>query len=204
MASQAWYRDTTAAIARIFRRIDQIGARMARPRRRDQMRLAITVRDPENDSYPTEGEDPDTYFIVFIDGSFPTGVDGLQPHTLRYRQELDEAKTTAHSIGDEYVPLYSLIRVSIHNGQWWFDRGGSTQTISSSGSGSGSSGSGSSSAETPSTGSSSAGETCVTIPGVDLESLPVADDPPLLLGIDANGCLVAVVNCCIADSSSGE
>jgi len=150
-----WQRETDQQLRDIWRRLDQLLDRPAQPAKRDQVRLAITVRDEYGD-YPTcDAPYPNTYWIVLVDASF-TETAGFQAENISARQPVTAPRYLAHNVADgadAYVPLNTLVRVSRHNGQWWFYHCCSVCTASSS---AGDSGSGSGSGEA-SSGSSSSG-----------------------------------------------
>lgn len=112
-----------ARLQELERRLDQIPARVGRSGSRRQERLAITVRPPGGGGYPSREECPNTYWIVFVDGSFPPASQGRLTHTLLARQTLTLPRTTAHNIvdgRDAYVPENQLLLVVEHDEQWWF------------------------------------------------------------------------------------
>lgn len=91
-------------------------------RLRAQHRLAITVPDPNTHKYPEKEDCPNTYWIVFVDADFDLP-QGNQTPTIRHRQLLTKPRTLAYNLieGQEgYVPQSTLIEVSWHNRQWWF------------------------------------------------------------------------------------
>jgi hypothetical protein len=105
---------------------------------RQQSRLAITVRDPNTDVYPAAADEPNTYWIVFVDGEF-TAVQGNQAHTLSARQTLTKARALAHNLIDgpgAYVAENTLIEVTWHSRHWWFYYGAEEPSTSSGSSGS--------------------------------------------------------------------
>jgi len=197
MPSDSWYHEVEQEISALRRRTDQLLDRPAQPAARHQLRLAITVRSPYDDSYPAESDEPNTYWIVFLDGSFPEDTPGKLAPTYKLRQAIDAARTTAHNIRDAYVPRGTPIRVSIHNAQWWFEYGGiadaavASSLYSSSGpSSSGPSSSGPSSSGPSSSGPSSSGQVChQCFDGLCYTDLPIVLDPDYVLGVK-DGCLV--------------
>jgi len=98
----------------------------AQTRVRPQHRLAITVADPDTGLYPNREDNPNTYWIVFVDGSY-TPQPGSQDHVIQLRQLENKPRAVAHNVVegyDGYVPQGTLLEVSWHNRQWWFQFGG--------------------------------------------------------------------------------
>lgn len=152
--------DQRARLAELERRLDQLPARPGRSGSRRQVRLAITVAPPGGGSYPARDECPNTYWIVFVDGSYPAAAQGRLTHSLLARQTLTLPKATAHNILDgreAYVPEHQLLLVVEHDEQWWFYFHESPPCGSSSSGSSHSSGSSSSSGSSESGASSGGG-----------------------------------------------
>jgi len=177
---QRWYEATSAAIMALTGRVDQLFERQPEPAGARQTRLAITVRDPNDNLYPEIEVCPNTYWIVFVDGSFSPLDDGLRTHALLPLHKLDEARTLAKNIWDgeeAYCPLYTLIQVSCHlrgyqnRPQWWFHHYNITPCVSSS------SGSGVSSAPPSSAPASSAPASSAPASSAPTSSAPASSAP---------------------------
>jgi len=133
MPSLAWFEQQAADLDALRRRVDQLEDRPRVSGRPADTRLAVTVRDPYDDSYPDPATDPNTYWVVIVTGSYPDLV-GNQPETLLPRQNPTAAQHKAHNIiNGVFVPVYSLLIVHWIDGQWWFQKCSedSTEVISS-------------------------------------------------------------------------
>jgi hypothetical protein len=118
-----------------------------------QSRLAVTVPAPilwyggsssesEDDAdwesrYPQADEQPNTYWIVFVDASYDAQA-GYTSAQLTYRQFANRARTLArNTVEGMYLEPFTLIEVTFYEGQWWFTRGdGGESPYGSQGSGS--------------------------------------------------------------------
>lgn len=82
-----------------------------------QTRLAVTVPNPQTGIYPAKSEQPNTYWIAFVDGDYPS-VQGKQVHTLNLRQCPDKARMLAHNIVEgeaAYCEKFTLVQVTFEN-----------------------------------------------------------------------------------------
>ena len=121
-------------------RVDRLLDRQAETVAPRACRLAYTV--PKYGSYPAREDAPNTYWIVMVDGAFPTDTQGDTAATLADRQDPGDPKLTARNTreGEEhYVPQGSLIEVTWVPegtggvGQWWFTYSGADYPDDSSG-----------------------------------------------------------------------
>lgn len=95
-------------------------------RRESQLpcRLAKTVVNPADSTYPTAGSNPDTYPIVFVGATF-TQTPGTNPGSYTPRQSA--ACTVAHNIVEnEYVPVGTIVNVWQYQNRWWLERAAGT------------------------------------------------------------------------------
>lgn len=113
--------DLEAALAalRVDARSSAIASRGAEAPR--AVRWARTVLDPATFTYPAAGTTPNTYPIIFLDGTYTQTV-GQQTPTWTNRQAT--GKSVVHNVAsglDAYIPITSIIPVWNDRGRWWTD-----------------------------------------------------------------------------------
>jgi hypothetical protein len=123
---EGWAKEVAGRIGERAQLVQSVADRLAQPGVPSQVRLAMTVPPPDSigGSYPSHDDSPNTYWIVFVDGTFPKHAAGDQGHDLLFRQSQYKAIATAHSLrsdGESWVECWTLLFVTFHNGQWWFD-----------------------------------------------------------------------------------
>src|SRR3972149_5048113 len=107
------------------------------------IRLAKTVRDPVDNSYPEAGDNPNTYWIVFLTGKFERNPDEIEPQEGRYgpaaipysgdaehreptfiaRQNPAAALCMAQNLltgAGTFCAEGTILLVTFSNGYWWF------------------------------------------------------------------------------------
>lgn len=116
-----WMREVFGKIAELRRLVESLIGRVALYRNPRQTRLAVTVADPYSGDYPCAPAN--TFWVIFVDGSYPDTAQGVKDWTIKARQEETEPLTLAMGIGlDSYVPKYTLLLVHFCNKQWWFQK----------------------------------------------------------------------------------
>jgi hypothetical protein len=84
---------------------------------------AIAISTSEA-AYPVESEDPNTYWIVFVDAAYPKNP-GHQVPDLKLRQDSQKPRFLAqNTVLGAYCPINTLLEVSLHGNEWFFTYGG--------------------------------------------------------------------------------
>ena len=125
MGDRQTIRQLQRELADLRRRLGRLEDRPPLVRPSQYTRLAKTVKDPVDDLYPDADTGANTFWIVFLDGSYTIDTDADLTPSWTPRQAVDDAGTTAHCIPGHWVKEGTIVVVTFHPGvgsvgQWWF------------------------------------------------------------------------------------
>lgn len=111
-------------LADLRRRMNRLDDRPSLVQPSRYTRLAKTVKDPVYDDYPDAGSS-DTFWVVFLDGTYTADSDTEQTPVYTDRQPVDDAQVTAHNLLGGWVREGTVVHIVFHPGvgqpgQWWF------------------------------------------------------------------------------------
>jgi hypothetical protein len=84
------------------------------------LRLARTAVDPADDTYPEESDTPNTYPIIFLDGTYDQEAGDQAPE---WTDRQSDALAVAQNIAPpgHYPSEGQIVAVWFDNGRWWFE-----------------------------------------------------------------------------------